>query len=216
VSGQDIRTAILVTGLTGLVAQDADAVALAEALDPELQEIATLAEQCALLSRISSLTMEQADEVAAWFSLSALEGWGLATLAAKRTILAEMVDVYRRRGTPWALDRVLSILETPASWDDGAAIWDDGSAIWDSRDGMYTVTEWWEQTPPDPSCTYRVDAAIVHRGLSLDELRHLDQVLEAYVPLRAHLHELSESIALESPLLCAGYCELGLLIEVTP
>jgi len=214
VSGQDIRTGSLVASLTGLVADDADAVALAEALDPEIQEIATLAEQCALLSRIPSLTMEQADEVAAWFRLSALEGWGLASLAVKRTILAEMVDVYRRRGTRWALDRVLGILETPASWDGGDAIWDDGDAVWDSREDMYTVTEWWEQTPADPACTYRVEAEILHRGLTVAELRHLAQVLDAYVPLRAHLYELSESIPLDFPLVCASYAELGLLIEV--
>lgn len=212
----DIRTASLVDLLAGLAAADSDAVALVQALDPELQEIAGLAEQCAYFSRVPDLSEEQCDEAGQWFGLTALEGWDSAGVDRKRAVLAEMVDVYRRRGTRWALERVLSILETPAVWDGGAAVWDAGAAVWDIREDMYTVTEWWEQTPADPAYTYRVDALIEHRGLSLDELRHLDQVLLAYVPARAELYELSETIPLESDLLCAGYSELGLLIEVYP
>jgi len=212
----DIRTGTAVDLLAGLVAEDADAVALVEALDPEIQEVATLAEQAALLSRIASLTEEQADEVAEWFALSRLEGWGLADLARKRTVLAEMVDVYRRRGTLWAWNRVSEILETPVLWDDGDAEWDAGAAVWDGREGMYTLTEWWEQTPDDPPYTYRVDATIEHHGLSLDELRQLREVLDAYIPARAELLELSETLSVESDLLCGGYAELGLFIEVDP
>lgn len=210
----DIRTASLVDSLAGLVAEDDDAVALAQALDPEIQAIAALAEQCAFFSRISSLTSEQCDEVARWFRLTELEGWGLADVDRKRSVLAEMVDVYRRRGTRWALERVLSILETPASWDSGAATWDGGSAVWDSRSGMYTVSEWWEQIPAADPHTYRVDAEILHRGLSLDEIRHLHQVLQAYVPAREQLEEIGETIPIESQLLCAGHPDVGLLIEV--
>lgn len=193
-SGADIRTASLVEQLAGLVAEDADAVALAQALDPELREIAGLAETCALLSRISQLSALQCDEVGRWFRLTQLEGWASASLTRKRQVLAEMVDVYRRRGTRWALERVLGVVEQASH---------------------YTVTEWWERTPPDPPYTYRVDAEVLEQGLSLDELRHLRQVLEAYVPARARLLELSESIPIESQLLCAGYPEVGLFIEVT-
>lgn len=210
----DIRTASLVDLLAGLVAEDADAVALAQALDPVVQEIAALAEQCAYLSRIDDLTEEQADEVAVWFRLTALEGWGSAGLARKRSVLAEMVDVYRRRGTRWALERLFSILETPTVWDGGATVWDGGATVWDSRDGMYSVEEWWEAAPVGPPHTYRVDAEILHWGLTLDEIRHLRQVLDAYTPAREELLELSETIPLESQLLCAGYPEVGLLIEV--
>ena len=241
--GTDIRTGTLLDALAGLVAQDPDARALAQALDPELREIAELAETCALLSRIPQLSEAQADELARWFRLTDLEGWSAAGLARKRAVLAEMVEVYRRRGTRWALERVLGILETPATtwwagggavwdgggaawdggtsiWDGGTAvwggvvIWDDGAAAWDGRDGMYSIEEWWQHVPPDPPFTYRIDAAIAQRGLTLDELRCLQQVLDAYVPVRAHLLELSESIALESQLRCAGHCEVGLLIEV--
>jgi len=213
--GADIRTGTLLDALVGLVAADADARALAQALDPELREIAALAETCALLSRIPQLSATQADELARWFRLTDLEGWSAAGLTRKRAVLAEMVEVYQRRGTRWALERVLGILETPATeWDDGGSVWDEGEAGWDSRDGMYSIEEWWQRTPADPPFTYRIDAGIEFRGLTLDELRRLQQVLDAYVPVRAHLLELSESIALESQLLCAGYPEVGLLIEV--
>jgi len=213
--GTDIRTSTLLDALAGLVAEDPDARALAQALDPELREIATLAETCALLSRIPQLSEAQADQLARWFRLTELEGWSAAGLARKRAVLAEMVEVYRRRGTRWALERVLGILETPATeWDDGGSVWDEGEAGWDTRDGMYSVEEWWQRVPADPPFTYRIDAGIEFRGLTLDELRRLQQVLDAYVPVRAHLLELSESIALESQLLCAGYPEVGLLIEV--
>jgi P2-related tail formation protein len=213
--GTDIRTGTVLDSLAGLVAEDPDARALALALDPELREIATLAETCALLSRIPQLSEAQADQLARWFRLTELEGWSAAGLARKRAVLAEMVEVYRRRGTRWALERVLGILETPATeWDDGGSVWDEGEAGWDSRDGMYSVEEWWQRAPADPPFTYRIDAGIEFRGLTLDELRRLQQVLDAYVPVRAHLLELSESIALESQLLRAGYPEAGLLIEV--
>ena len=213
--GTDIRTGTLLDALAGLVAEDPDARALAQALDPEIREIAALAETCALLSRIPQLSNAQADQVARWFRLTELEGWSAAELARKRSVLAEMVEVYRRRGTRWALERVLGILETPATdWDGGGAVWDEGEAGWDGRDGMYSVEEWWQRTPADPPFTYRVDAGVEFRGLTLDELRRLQQVLDAYVPVRAHLLELSESIPLETQLLCAGYPEVGLLIEV--
>jgi len=214
-SGTDIRTGTLLETLTGLVAEDPDARALAQALVPEIRQIAALAETCALLSRIPHLSEAQADQLARWFRLTDLEGWSDAGLTRKRAVLAEMVEVYRRRGTRWALERVLGILETPATeWDGGGSVWDEGEAGWDSRDGMYSIEEWWQRTPADPPFTYRIDAGIEFRGLTLDELRRLQQVLDAYVPVRAHLLELSESIALESQLLCAGYSELGLLIEV--
>jgi len=197
--GTDIRTGTLLDSLAGLVAADPDARALAQALDPELREIAVLAETCALLSRIPQLSEAQADHLARWFRLTDLEGWSAAGLSRKRAVLAEMVEVYRRRGTRWALERVLGILETPATeWDGGGAVWDEGEAGWDSRDGMYSVEEWWQRAPADPPFTYRIDAGIEFRGLTLDELRRLQQVLDAYVPVRAHLLELSESIALES------------------
>ena len=211
----DIRTGSLVDSLTGLVAADADAVALSQALDPEIQAVATLAEQCAFFSRVPSLTAEQADEVGRWFRLTDLEGWAAADIVRKRAVLLEMVDVYRRRGTRWALERMLGILDRPVvEWDGGGAIWDDGDAVWDIQVGMYSVEEWWERTPPDPPFTYRVDAEVLHYGLSLAELRQLAEVLDAYVPVRAHLLELSETIPIESTLVCGGYPELGLHIEV--
>ena len=211
----DIRTASLVDRLAGLVAEDADAVALAQALDPEVQALAAAAEECSFLSRIADLAEAQCDEVARWFRLAELEGWGVAGLTRKRAVLAEMVNVYRRRGTRWALERIFGILETPATgWDGGEAEWDGGEAGWDSRTGMSTLTEWWERPPADPPHTYRVDAEILYRGLTLAEIRYLEQVLAAYIPAREQRLELSESIPLESQLLCAGYPEIGLLIEV--
>ena len=215
-SGTDLRTSTLVDSLVGLPAADAAAVALAQAIDPEIQALATAAHTCALLSRVATLTSDECDAVAEWFGLVQLEGWGLAGVERKRAVLAEMVEVYQRRGTLWAWDRVSTILETPAEWDGGAAVWDDGAAVWDERDGMYTLTEWWEQTPLDPAYTYRVDAAIEHRGLTLDEIRHLGEVLRAYVPARAELLVLSETIALDSDLIHAGYPEIGLHMEVLP
>lgn len=214
-SGTDLRTASSADLLSGLPAQDADAIALAQALDPEIQALAGLAETCALLSRVPYLTEAQCDAVGRWFRLVELEGWGLADVARKRAVLAEMVEVYQRRGTRWAWDRVSTILETPATWDGGAAVWDGGGAVWDSREGMYSLTEWFD-TPPDPPYTYRVDATIEHRGLSLDEVRQLGEVLKAYIPARAELLELSETISLDSELVCAGYPEIGVLMEVLP
>lgn len=210
----DIRTASLVDLLAGLVAEDADAVALAQALDPVVQEIAGLAEQCSYFSRIASLTEAQCDEVAAWFRLVDLEAWATAGLARKRTVLAEMVDVYRRRGTRWALDRLFSILETSASWDGGTTTWDGGASIWDQRDGMYSLVEWWQDSPPAAPHTYRVDAEIEVLGLSLVEIRHLRQVLDAYVPAREQLSELSETFPVDCGLRLAGTCSVGLHIEV--
>ena len=212
----DIRSGTALDLLVGLAAQDADARALVQALDPEIREVAALAEQCALLSRIPELSEEQADRVGEWFRLVQLEGWGSAGLARKRFVLAEMVEVYRRRGTRWAWDRVTSILETPVDWDGGDAVWDEGEADWDDRSGMYSLTEWWEQEPDDPPYTYRVDALIEHRGLTLDEARHLREVLAVYLPARAELLELSETIHASSELVCAGHPELGLRVEVLP
>lgn len=212
----DIRTASLVDELVGLVAADEDAVALAQALDPEIQDLATHAEECAFLSRIADLDEDQCDAVARWFRLVELEGWAVAGVERKRAVLLEMVEVYQRRGTRWAWDRITTILETPVLWDDGDAVWDDGDAIWDERDGMYSLTEWWQHDPPDPAHTYRVDALIEHVGLTLAEIQHLLEVLEVYVPAREQLLELSETIEIDSELVCASYPEIGLHIEVYP
>jgi len=200
----DIRTASLVDMLTGLVAEDADAVALAQALDTEIQALATLAEQCAFFSRIADLTEEQCDEAARWFKLVELEGWGLAGVERKRAALLEMVNVYRRRGTRWAWKRVAEILETPVTVDGEER----------SRDGMYSLIEWWEDDPAADPHTYRVDALIEWVGLTLAEIRHMIQVCTAYVPTRERLREFSETLELESDLLLACYPEVGLHIEV--
>lgn len=215
-SGTDLRTSTLVDSLVGLPAQDADAIALAQGIDAEVQALATAAHTCALLSRVATLTSDECDAVAGWFGLVQLEGWGLAGVERKRAVLAEMVEVYQRRGTLWAWDRIIDILETPAEWDGGDAVWDDGAAVWDARDGMYTLTEWWEMFPEDPPYTYRINADIEHRGLSLDEICHLREVLDAYIPARAELYELSETVSLDSELIHAGYPEMGLLMEVLP
>lgn len=209
-----ILTGSLVDALAGLVAEDADAVALVQALDPEIQAIAALAEQCAFFSRVPSLTEAQADKAARWFGLVDLEGWATAGLERKRTVLAQMVNVYRRRGTRWAWDRVTELMETPALWDGGAVEWDAGAAVWDIRTNMLSLTEWWQSVPPDPPFTYRVDALIEHRGLTLTELANLMQILDAYVPVRAHLLELSETMTVESTLVCGGFPEIGLHTEV--
>ena len=212
----DIRTASLVDQLAGLVALDDDAVALAQALDPQLQALATLAEQCAYLSRISELTSDQADAVAIWFGLVGLEGWADASLARKRTVLSEMVEVYQRRGTLWAWDRIIGILEGTTAWDGGATEWDAGATIWDDDSGMITLTEWWEQTPTDPPYTYRINIDVQHAGLTLAGMRHLRQVLDAYVPDRAELLELSETFSETFPLVAAGWPTVGIYIEVLP
>ena len=215
-SGTDIRTASLVDELVGLVAADADAVALAQSLDDEIQAVASYAEQCAFFSRISDLTSEQCDKVGRWFKLVELEGWAFASVAQKRAVLLEMVNVYRRRGTRWAWERIVAILETETLWDGGLTEWDGGATIWDDRTGMYQLTEWWEQAPTDPPHTYRVDAAIEHYGLSVAEIRHLMQVLEAYIPAREQLLELSETLGRSAEIACCSYSDCGLWIEVGP
>lgn len=76
-------------------------------------------------------------ELARQFHISGLEGWHLATTdEARRALIKRSIAMHRKKGTPWAIHRALTISGIEA-----------------------VLTEWWQRTPPGQPYTFMVDIA---------------------------------------------------------
>lgn len=186
----DIRNASLLDFLPDSIAADPDVVALSQAIAPELREVSAAILDAIVLPRVASQSEAVLDALAWGFGLLQYEGWGTATLARKRALMAQVVALYRRRGTTWAVRRALDLL---------------GEA--------YTLTEW-HQTGGDPF-TYRLQILVGAGGLTTAQLERARELVEAYGPARAYPEEISALVAVDGDAAAVGVPVVGLDLTVS-
>ncbi|NTU28841.1 phage tail protein [Brevibacillus sp. HB1.1] len=90
------------------IRNDPNVAAIAAALDQELQAITSAIELLTPYVHIDQLTSEQVDELA-WESHVDFYDTSL-TIEQKRGLVRESSQWHRRKGTPWAVEQVVSII----------------------------------------------------------------------------------------------------------
>jgi len=172
----DIRDASvsLLDFLPDSISADPEIRALSKAIDQELRLVSQALLEPVILPRISSQPEAVLDALAWGFGLLGVEGWDTATLARKRVLMAQVVALYRRRGTRWAVRRALDLL---------------GEA--------YTLSVWHE-TPPSPEWSYRLQILVGGGGLPAAQVARARELVEAYGQATAWPEEISALLAAEA------------------
>lgn len=159
----DLRDAQLLDFTPESIASDPEIVALSAAIDPQQQAVSAAIVQALILPRISQLDEPVLDAIAWGFKLDRLRVWDIADLAAKRTILGDILYMLRRSGTPIALRRALALFH------------------WNS-----SIVEWFTEAATNQ--TYRI--VIAQNGgneLSLEQLRALEELIYRFGRASAQL-----------------------------
>lgn len=185
----DIRSASLLDFLPDSISADPEILALSKAIDPELQAVSAAILEAIVLPRAAVQSEVVLDALAWGFGLLEHEGWGTATIERKRALMAQVVALYKRRGTVWAVRRALDLL---------------GEA--------YTLTEW-HQTGGNPF-TYRLQIIVSESGLTTAQLESARALVEAYGPIVAYPEEISALVSVESATVSVQAASVGLVVAV--
>lgn len=190
VDSLDIRNASLLDFLPDSISGDPDVLALSAAIDPELRVVSAAILEALVLPRVALQSEAVLDALAWGFGLVRMVGWDGAPLAQKRALMAQIVMVYRRRGTTWAVRRALDLL---------------GEA--------YTLTRWHE-TPPDDPWSYRLQIIVGGGGLPAAVVASARQLVEAYGQATAWPEEISALLNAE-PVATATIQAASIGVDVT-
>lgn len=148
------------------IAGDPEIIALSAALDPELRAVSASIIEAVILPRIADLPGPVLDAVAWGFRLNELAIWEDATLAGKRRLLVDIVDVLKRSGTVWAVRRIFDLLQLTG-----------------------TLVEWWEEAGVPGTYRLRIDATEV--GITLHALEQVPELTQRFAPKSRKLSELA-------------------------
>lgn len=144
------------------ISTDADFSAMAQAVQPSLDDVTRSAAEIELYRRIDELP-EPVLRMLAWENRVYGPEWALArTLEDKRALVKDSFELNRKRGTRWAVERIFELLRLRA-----------------------VIQEWWEEGG-DPA-TFRIAILDVSdRGILESELELLDELIHIYKPLTRH------------------------------
>lgn len=156
----DLRdaTLALIDFVPEAIADDAEIVALSLAIDPELRTIGAALIEAAILPRIADVPEAILDEIAWGCRFNELKVWDVATVARKRAFLVDFLEIRKRSGSRWAVERALELVGVNA-----------------------TVIEWWEEaTVP---FTYRITTS----GVTPDQEEYIRDLMLRFAPARMSL-----------------------------
>ena len=185
-SDASISTIALERLLPHNMASNEDIQLIMRAIDSEVQSLVSQLGNCRLWSGIDDLPEAVLNLLAGQFKLLELEGWNVATIAAKRAMLKEVLLIYRRKGTPWAIERSLLLI------------------------GLVGVIEEWFNHGRDPY-TWRLNIIVQPEGVTWAHLHQLFQLVEAHRPARSPLERLSMRATEEKTVYVSGTVQGGLL-----
>lgn len=192
----DLRSVELLQITPSSIAEDADIQALSSAIDPELRAVAESILEAVILPRIMEQPEPVLDALAWGFGLLAVDGYGDADLDRKRAYMQDVIGVYLRRGTVWAVRRALSIV----------------------HDADVHLTEWWQESPAGDPFSYRVALEVGPLGVTAQTIQRVREMLLYYAPKRAYIAELSTVTHAPASMIFAAACTTGVdtTIEEAP
>lgn len=161
----DLRVASLLDFVPDSISDDLDVRAISLAVDPELRDVADAVVASTLLPRIAELDGPVLDAIAWSFRLNELSIWGDASVIGKRRFLAQVFDVLRRAGTPWAIKQAVQLAQLTAE-----------------------VIEWWQESASPHTYRLRLDASEI--GITLSVFLSLPDLLHRFVRATQHLRSL--------------------------
>ncbi|MCM3141293.1 phage tail protein I [Brevibacillus sp. MER 51] len=161
----------------------------AESIDAEMQAIASAAERLPLLANLDSLHEQWLDELLWQFHVEGVEF--ADTLEEKRALIRNSIEIHRTKGTRYALERVLEILNMRG-----------------------IISEWWEHGG-DPF-TFRIDILEVRNGLTEERIRLLDRLVQEYKNTRSWLESIRIYLTTHGSIYFAAAMTTGETITVYP
>jgi len=185
-SSANINTITLERLLPPNLATLPDAQLIMRAIDPEFQDLVGRMIECSLWPRIDDLDEAILDLLADQYRLLDLEGWRVASVARKRAMLKEIFLIYRCKGTPWSIERVLLLLDLVGE-----------------------VEEWFDHGL-DPFL-WDILLDVQSAGVTQATLRQLYQLIEVTRPKRSPLRRLKLRITETAPLYFSGVIQGGTL-----
>lgn len=171
---------------------DPDAVAMAEAVQPLLDAVTESIPEIEIYRRIDELP-EAVLHLLAWENRILGAEWRLArTIQEKRALVKNSFALNRKRGTRWAVERVLGLLGLDAE-----------------------IVEWWEEgaTPG----TFRIALLdVTERGFDPSEIEFLDDLVAAYKPLARHLASVTVALGGAGTAYAHGAVSFVTLLNLEP
>ena len=155
--------------------RDPQVRAMAEAITPELQDITQAIQECLLLPRLDSLPEEVVDLLAWQLHVDFYEPD--LPLEQKRQLVKESGLWHRRKGTPWAVEQVVSIIFPGAK-----------------------VAEWWEYGGDPYHFRVETDQPLTAET----DLHRLVRMIDATKNLRSWLENVTIKRTLNSGLYYGG------------
>lgn len=161
---------------------------MARALQPDIDVINESIPLIELYSRLDELP-DGILHMLAWENKMGGPEWGLTiTREDKINLIRNSYELNKRRGTRWSIEKVFELLRFKPE-----------------------IVEWWEDGAPPYSFKIRV-LDVAERGLTLDQVKLIDQLIYMYKPLRAWLSYLGITLTSEAaPKALAAITQYGVM-----
>lgn len=172
------------------LASNEDVQLIMRAIDSEVQALVGQLDKCRLWSAIDDLPEAVLNLLAGQFSLLELEGWNVATVAAKRAMLKNVLLIYRRKGTLWSVERILHLIGFAG-----------------------VITEWWD-ADLDPYL-WDVDVDVQDEEVTQAALRQFRQLVEVTRPVRSPLNLLKLHRDIEGGMFLVSTIQGGTFTTIT-
>lgn len=188
---QQLADIALSTVLPGSIASDAQVQAAASAIGLQLTDVTGEIGLVYLFSRIDTLEGDLLEHLGYQFHITGIEGWRLArTDEEKRNLIRTAIAVHRKKGTKFAIERVLSLLNMKG-----------------------TVTEWFEYG--GNPYTFTVDIDVVCYPIDVEVLLLFDQLVNEYKSARSH-YETKLNLAQRSKVYVPAWMQAGDVVALYP
>lgn len=171
----DLRSASIIDFLPPSLRTDPEVLALALALDPELQEVSEAIVNAIILPRIDNLDETILDELAWAFRFDRLQIWDVATIEGKRALLKNVFAIRKKSGTRFAVRRVFDLMELVGQ-----------------------VVEWFEEDAAPG--TYRLRLFVDEVGITLLQLIQISELTHRFARASAQLSEFAVESDRPAPL----------------
>ena len=185
----DLRGISLLDLVPESIASDPEVIAMAAALDPELQAVSEAIIGVVILPNIAELDESILNELGWAFRLNELQLWDSATVEGKRALLVNIFAIRKKSGTRFAVRRIFDLVSVV---------------------GM--LIEWWEEGAAPFS--YRLLITVGDVGITAAQLSQTQELTYRFAPARAWLREIGVETNRQGPLLLYPALTVGQHITI--